>query len=91
MTLVVLDGLPFFWPLDSETLEYDKFVLLVKEEEFLKDPIGSLDAAVSALSFVDLKRKLGGLRLMQRIVVADRSDSLFVPAFAREIVESMKE
>eukprot|EP00984_Skeletonema_dohrnii_P024006 scaffold13115_cov139-Skeletonema_dohrnii-CCMP3373.AAC.4 len=64
--------------------------LIVKEEDFLEDPVGSLDKAIS-LSKTKLEEKLEGLRLMQRIVSADQSDSLFVPAFAREIVETMKE
>eukprot|EP00560_Eucampia_antarctica_P002408 CAMPEP_0197833446 /NCGR_PEP_ID=MMETSP1437-20131217/19074_1 /TAXON_ID=49252 ORGANISM="Eucampia antarctica, Strain CCMP1452" /NCGR_SAMPLE_ID=MMETSP1437 /ASSEMBLY_ACC=CAM_ASM_001096 /LENGTH=745 /DNA_ID=CAMNT_0043437515 /DNA_START=131 /DNA_END=2368 /DNA_ORIENTATION=+ len=88
--LIISDALPVFQSLYSKTLQYDDFALIVKEEDFLKDPIGSLDKAIS-LSPTELLQKLEGLRLMQRIVTADQSDSLFVPAFAREIVETMKE
>ena len=88
--LVISDALPVFQSYYSKTLQYDDFALIVKEEDFLKDPIGSLDKAIS-LSPTELLQKLEGLRLMQRIVTADQFDSLFVPAFAREIVETMKE
>ena len=88
--LIVSDILPVFQSLYPKTLQYDDFAVIVKEEDFLEDPIGSLDKAIS-LPKPKLKEKLEGLRLMQRIVSADQSDSLFVPALAREIVETMKE
>lgn len=89
--LVISDSLPVFQSLYSKTLHYSDFALLVKEESFINDPVGSLDKAVSLLSPSDLKHKLKGLCLMQRIIAVDKPDSLFVPAFSREIVETMKE
>jgi len=91
MPLIVSDALPIYQPIYHKTLEYDNFALLVGDDEFLKDPIGSLDKAVASLSLTKLRSKIEGLRLMQRIVTADQPDSLFVPAFAREIVETMKD
>ena len=89
MPLVISDSLPAFQPLYSKTIQYNDFAVIVKEDNFIKDPIRSLDGAVSSLSEDDLQRKLEGLRLMQRIVACDQPDSLFVPAFAREIVQTM--
>ena len=61
---------------------------MVPEDIFLADPVGSLDAAVDALmqSKLVLERKVEGLRLLQRIMTNDMSDSLFVPALAKEIL-----
>lgn len=89
--LVVSDSLPTFQRMYSKTLAYDEFALFVTEEEFLKDPVGSMDRVVSLLTPTDLMHKLTGLRLMQRILAVDQPDSLFVPAFAREVTETMKE
>jgi len=90
MPLVVSDVLPNFQSLYPKSLQYNNFAVMVQEEDFLEDPIGSLDKAIM-LSKPKMEEKLMGLRLMQRIVSADQSDSLFVPAFAREVVETMKE
>jgi len=90
MPMIISEALPVFQSLYSKTLQYDDFALIVKEEDFIEDPIGTLDKAV-LLSNAGLEEKLEGLRLMQRIVSADQSDSLFVPAFAREIVGIMKD
>ena len=88
--LIVSDFLPVYQSFYTKTLQVADFSVLVKEEDFLYDPIRSLDNAIS-LSKTKLEEKLEGLRLMQRIVTADKSDTLFVPAFAREVVETMKE
>lgn len=90
MPLIVSDVLPVFQSLYPKTLQYNDFAVMVQEEDFLVDPIGSLDRAIM-LSKPKIEEKLEGLRLMQRIESADQSDSLFVPAFAREVVETMKE
>jgi len=90
MPLIVSDVLPVFQSLYPKTLHYNDFAVMVQEEDFLEDPIGSLDKAIM-LSKPKMEEKLEGLRLMQRIVSADQPDSLFVPAFAREVVETMKE
>ena len=91
MPLIVSDSLPAYQPLYSKTVNYSNFALLVKEDDFLDDPFRSLDNAVSSLSPTDLRNKVEGLRLMQRIVTCDQPDSLFVPAFSREIVQTMSE
>lgn len=90
MPLIVSDVLPVFQSLYPKTLQYNDFAVMVQEEDFLVDPIGSLDRAIM-LPKPEIEEKLEGLRLMQRIESADQSDSLFVPAFAREVVETMKE
>ena len=91
MPLIVSDSLPAYQPLYSKTVNYSNFALLVKEDDFLDDPFRSLDNAVSSLSPTDLRNKVEGLRLMQRMVTCDQPDSLFVPAFSREIVQTMSE
>ncbi|KAL7493004.1 hypothetical protein ACHAWT_002160, partial [Skeletonema menzelii] len=90
MPLIVSDVLPVFHSLYPKTLQYTDFAVMVQEEDFLVDPIGSLDKAIK-LSKPQMEEKLECLRLMQRIESADQPDSLFVPAFAREVVETMKE
>mmetsp|Transcript_10661 Transcript_10661/g.16224 ORF Transcript_10661/g.16224 Transcript_10661/m.16224 type:complete len:496 (-) Transcript_10661:237-1724(-) len=89
--LIVSDPLPFYQPLYERTLQYDDFALIIREDDFLMDPIGSLDTAVSSLSPANIMHKLEGLRLLQRIIAVDQPGSLFVQAFSREIVEAMKE
>lgn len=90
MPIIISDILPQYQALFTKSLQYDDFAVIVKEDDFLKDPLGSLNEVVS-LSSVELNRKIEGLRLMQRIMATDQKDSLFVTALAREIVETMKE
>ena len=73
------------------SLRYDDFALLVNENDFLEDPVQTLDNAIQSLSPSKLQHKIEGLRLMQRILAADQPNSLFVPALAKEIVQTMSE
>lgn len=91
MPIIISDPLPVFQSFYPKTLKYDDFALIIQQDDFINDPIGSLDQKISSLSPADLKHKIEGLRLLQRILAADQFDSLFVPAFAREVVETMKE
>lgn len=89
MPVIVSDQLPYYQPIYINTFpNWNDFALVVPEDIFLADPVGSLDAAVDALmqSKLVLERKIEGLRLLQRIMTNDMSDSLFVPALAKEIL-----
>lgn len=88
LPIVVSDSLPGFQQLYHHVLQYDDFSVTVSEDDFLMNPIQSLDDAILFLLSdpVALQTKMNGLRLMQRIITCDQPDSLFVPAFAKEIV-----
>ena len=68
--------------------KFDDFALVVPHI-FIEDPVQSLDDAVEALTRSQLEEKIEGLRLMQRILACDKTDSLFVSALAKEIVAGM--
>jgi len=89
MPLIVSDILPVYQQLYTKSIKYDDFAISLSEDNFLQDPIKSVEDAVSSLSPADLRSKLEGLRLMQRVVACDQPDSLFTPTFAREIVLTM--
>jgi hypothetical protein len=86
MPVIISDMLPSFHPLYTSLLKFEDFALVVAEEDFLKDPVGSLNAAVHRISEAELRRKVEGLAFLQAIITADLPDSLFVPAFASEVV-----
>ena len=63
MPVIVSDQLPHFQPIYISTFpDWNDFALVVPEDIFLADPVGSLDAAVDALtqSKLALERKLRG-------------------------------
>jgi hypothetical protein len=86
MPVIISDTLPSYHPLYASLLKFEDFALVVTDEDFLKDPVGSLNAAVHRLSEGELRRKVEGLALLQSIIAADLPDSLFVPAFVSEVV-----
>ncbi|OEU07730.1 hypothetical protein FRACYDRAFT_250754 [Fragilariopsis cylindrus CCMP1102] len=69
MPVIVSDQLPYYQTIYINTFpDWNDFALVVPEDIFLADPVGSLDAAVDDLmqSKLVLERKIEGLRLLQR-------------------------
>ena len=89
MPLIVSDSLPAYHPLFSKSLDFEDFAVMVGEDKFMADPVRSLDDAVSSLSLLELRHKVEGLRLLQRILTCDQPNSLFVPGVSKEIIQAM--
>lgn len=81
--VVVNEMLPFFAPIFRSQLNITDYAILVHEEEFLRDPAGTLNRATE-MSDAELDRLLQGLHVIQRFVVPDHPESLFVEAFLAE-------
>ena len=92
LPIVVSDSLPASQQLYPHVLQYEDFSVTVSEDDFLMNPIQSLDDAILFLlsDLVALQTKMEGLRLTQRIITCDQHDSLFVPTFAKEIVATQQ-
>ena len=82
--------LPSYAPIFRSFLNMNDYAIFLKEEEFIDHPIVALNNAI-AISNYSLCRLLAGIHLVQRLIVPEHPKSLFVPAFVRETVASMKE
>lgn len=88
--LVVSDMLPAYAPIFRSLLRMEDYAILLKEEDFISDPIGTLNN-VTSLSHVSIKKVLAGVKLVQRMILPDHPHSFFVPAFCLETMASMKQ
>jgi hypothetical protein len=86
MPVIVSDALPMYQPIFQSLLGYEDFSIVVDEAAFLLQPARTLNNAIKLLSFEELKSKISGLALVQRMLVIDHPRSLFVPAFVHETV-----
>ena len=64
MPLIVSDSLSSYHSLYHSLFSYNDFTLMVYEEDFLKNPVGSLNTVVGNLSKQELRRKVEGLALV---------------------------
>ena len=78
--VVIRDTLSVYQPNYDSLLSYEDYCTLVSEADFLRDPVGSVNAVVQRLlaNPVELALKLQGLALMQRIMVLIGSARLIV-------------
>jgi hypothetical protein len=92
MPVIVSDMLPYFQPMFRSTLlKLEDFAVVVSERDFLDSPAQTLNRATTTdLSEQELRSKLEGLALVQRMLVLDHPASLFVPAFAKETLASQQ-
>ena len=86
MPLIVSDALPYYQPIFRSLLKYEDFSIVIDEGKFLLRPAEELNDAIKSLSRNELKARISGLALLQRILVLDHPRSLFVPAFVHETV-----
>lgn len=91
MPLIVSNSLPFYQPMFRSLLRYEDFSIMVEEEEFVSSPSESLKNAISTLTEEELKKKIHGLSLLQRILVLDHPKSLFISAFVHETITRQKD
>lgn len=90
MPVIISDALPYYHPMFRSFLTYQDFSIVVSEQEFVKDPVQTLSKATN-LSEAAMQQKVGGLALLQRILVLDHPLPLFVPAFVQEVVASQQD
>jgi len=89
--VIISKMLKYFAPIYRSMISYDDFAVVIDDEEgFLEDPAASLIQATS-LSEKELRRKLDGLGLVQRMLIVDHPNSLFVQSFLRETQASQQD
>eukprot|EP00563_Minutocellus_polymorphus_P018294 CAMPEP_0197716056 /NCGR_PEP_ID=MMETSP1434-20131217/1084_1 /TAXON_ID=265543 /ORGANISM="Minutocellus polymorphus, Strain CCMP3303" /LENGTH=262 /DNA_ID=CAMNT_0043300361 /DNA_START=772 /DNA_END=1560 /DNA_ORIENTATION=+ len=88
--IVISDMLPSYAPIFRSLLKMEDYAILLKEEDFISDPVGTLNNA-SILSNFSINKFLNGIKIVQRMILPDHPHSLFVPAFCHETVASMKQ
>mmetsp|Transcript_21207 Transcript_21207/g.44424 ORF Transcript_21207/g.44424 Transcript_21207/m.44424 type:complete len:527 (+) Transcript_21207:147-1727(+) len=89
--VIVSDALPYYQPVIRSLLRYDDFSILINEAQFLSNPAETLNNAILSLSDDELKQKIDGLALVQRILSLDHPSPLFVPAFVHETVARQRD
>jgi hypothetical protein len=86
LPVIVSHALPYYQPIFRSLVTYDDFSISIDEGAFLSKPAESLNSAIQSLSESDLRLKVRGLSLLQRLLVLDHPKSLFVSAFVHETV-----
>ena len=89
--VIVSDALPYYQPMFRSILQYNDFSISISEAEFLFNPAETINEAITSMSDADLRSKLEGLALLQRIVVLDHASPLFVPAFVHETIARQRD
>ena len=71
------------------SLNMEDYSVMIDEEDFLADPGREL-AKLKDLSTQEIAKKIDNLAFAQKLVLPDHPDSLLVPAFLRETMESIR-
>lgn len=87
--VLVSDYYPLYAPTFVSTVDMTRFSVFIKEEDFMRDPEGSL-FALTTISPQDTKARLRELRFAQRVLLYDHPKSLFVQAFMKEALLATK-
>jgi hypothetical protein len=88
--VIVSNSLPHYQPLFRSLIGFDEFSIIINETDFLSAPAESLNNAIHSLSQNEEKELVQGLELLQRLLILDHPQSLFVPAFVHETIASMR-
>ena len=82
--VVVSDYYPLYAPTFVSTVDMRRFSVFLPEGDFLNDPKRTLEA-LSRIHPDETKSRLKELRFAQRVLLFDHPQSLFVPAFVKEV------
>jgi len=89
LPVIVSDYLPMFSPPFRHTVNLKDFSIIIQEEDFLQDPVGSM-LSLQKLEESLLKEKISQLQIAQQILCPDHPESLFVPAFLKEVYDASR-
>ena len=67
------------------------FAVLVDEMMYLRNPTETLNRVILNLTAEELQAKINGVNLVQRLILPQHPQSLFVQAFGREVLQSFQE
>ncbi len=87
LPVVISDWYLFYAPPFPATLDMRDFCIFLSEGDFLENPENTLKGLLNISNDV-MKAKLRALQWAQRVVIVDHPESLFVPAFIREAMNS---
>lgn len=87
--IIISDMWKYFAPVYRSFLSFEDYTIVIDEQEFLKDPAGSLNSAIN-LTNIQLQDKVQALALAQQMILIDHPQSLFVQAFIRETIASQQ-
>ena len=82
--VVVSDYYPLYAPTFASTVDMKRFSVFLPEVDFLKDPKRTLEA-LAHISPEETKTRIKELQFAQRVLLYDHPQSLFVPAFMKEV------
>jgi len=85
--VVASDSLPIFSPVFKNTLSMDDYAVVLKEQDLLTDPRGTL-LQLQNLDKGYIEKKIKNLQFAQRVWFHDYPESLFVNAFLREALSA---
>ncbi len=85
--VVISDWYPFYAPPFPATLDMRDFCIFISEGDFINNPEETLTDLRNISDHV-IKEKLKALQWAQRVMMVDHPNSLFVPAFIREALNS---
>jgi Exostosin family len=86
--VIVSNAMPYWAPVFRSMINLQDYAVMVDEKEFLQYPAIALNQAIQNLTDHDIEQKIAGLNLVQRLILPDEPDSLFVAAFAHETMAS---
>ena len=87
--VIVSDFYPDYAPTLKSTLDMRSFSIFLDEKDFLQDPGKALSSLVE-LSEETIREKLSAVRFAQEVALFDHPQSLFVPAFLKEAMNTMR-
>lgn len=88
--VVISDMWEYYQPVFRSFLTLDTFAVQVPEQSFLANPSETLNNATKIPETL-LRRKIEALNIVQRLLMQDHVNSLFVPAFSQETLASQSE
>ena len=88
MPVVISDAYDDYIPLFDTFLQLEDYGIRIPERDFLRNPIQTLNDAITSLltNPHELQKKIDGLALVQRIIVLEDPQPLFVNAFVKETI-----
>ena len=67
------------------------FAVLVDEMAYIRNPAQTLSDVILNLTANELQAKINGVNLVQRLILPQHPQSLFVQAFGHEVLQSFTE
>ena len=86
--VVVSDFLPYYSPVFRSLVQMSDYAVLVDEMQYVNQPAATIRNAIFNLTVADLQAKINGVNMVQRLILPQHEQSLFVQAFGYEALQS---